>query len=79
MSAKVPNPIDAYVGSRVRMRRLMLGMSQKRLAEQIGVTFQQVQNTKKAPIASAPADCRRSQEFWRFRSLSSSSKTIPSR
>ena len=40
MSAKVPNPIDAYVGSRVRTRRLMLGMSQERLAEQIGVTFQ---------------------------------------
>lgn len=43
MSAKSPNPIDTYVGSRVRMRRLTLGMSQGRLAEQIGVTFQQVQ------------------------------------
>jgi transcriptional regulator with XRE-family HTH domain len=43
VSAKLPNPIDAYVGSRVRMRRLMLGMSQERLADQIGVTFQQVQ------------------------------------
>jgi transcriptional regulator with XRE-family HTH domain len=43
MSAKTPNPIDAYVGSRVRMRRLMLGMSQERLADRIGVTFQQVQ------------------------------------
>ncbi|MGO4569836.1 helix-turn-helix domain-containing protein [Rhizobium sp. 2YAF20] len=43
MSVKLPNPIDAYVGSRVRMRRLMLGMSQERLADQIGVTFQQVQ------------------------------------
>ncbi|MGY5804135.1 helix-turn-helix domain-containing protein [Rhizobium hainanense] len=47
MSAKVPNPIDAYVGSRVRTRRLMLGMSQERLAEQIGVTFQQVQKYEK--------------------------------
>jgi transcriptional regulator with XRE-family HTH domain len=47
VSAKVPNPIDAYVGSRVRMRRLMLGMSQERLAEQIGVTFQQVQKYEK--------------------------------
>lgn len=47
MSAKVPNPIDAYVGSRVRMRRLMLGMSQERLADQIGVTFQQVQKYEK--------------------------------
>ena len=47
MSAKVPNPIHAYVGSRVRTRRLMLGMSQERLAEQIGVTFQQVQKYEK--------------------------------
>ena len=47
MSAKLPNPIDSYVGSRVRMRRLMLGMSQERLADQIGVTFQQVQKYEK--------------------------------
>ncbi|MBO9100557.1 MULTISPECIES: helix-turn-helix domain-containing protein [Rhizobium] len=47
MTAKVPNPIDIYVGSRVRMRRLMLGMSQERLADQIGVTFQQVQKYEK--------------------------------
>ena len=31
MITKVPNPVDKYVGSRVRMRRLMLGMSQERL------------------------------------------------
>ncbi len=47
MSAKSPNPIDTYVGSRVRMRRLMLGMSQERLADRIGVTFQQVQKYEK--------------------------------
>lgn len=47
MSVKLPNPIDNYVGSRVRMRRLMLGMSQERLADQIGVTFQQVQKYEK--------------------------------
>jgi transcriptional regulator with XRE-family HTH domain len=47
VSAKLPNPIDAYVGSRVRMRRLMLGMSQERLADRIGVTFQQVQKYEK--------------------------------
>jgi DNA-binding XRE family transcriptional regulator len=40
---KVPNPIDKYVGSRVRMRRLMLGLSQMKLADAIGLTFQQVQ------------------------------------
>lgn len=47
MSAKQPNPIDAYVGARVRTRRLMLGMSQERLADRIGVTFQQVQKYEK--------------------------------
>jgi transcriptional regulator with XRE-family HTH domain len=43
MVRKVPNPIDKYVGSRVRMRRLMLGLSQEKLADQLGITFQQVQ------------------------------------
>jgi len=43
MNAKAPNAIDVYVGSRVRMRRLLLGLSQARLADQIGVTFQPVQ------------------------------------
>jgi len=47
VTAKTPNPIDIYVGSRVRMRRLMLGMSQERLADKIGVTFQQVQKYEK--------------------------------
>jgi transcriptional regulator with XRE-family HTH domain len=47
MNAKAPNAIDVYVGSRVRMRRLLLGLSQERLADQIGVTFQQVQKYEK--------------------------------
>ena len=38
-----PNPIDVHVGSRIRLRRTLLGMSQERLAEAIGLTFQQVQ------------------------------------
>ncbi len=38
-----PNPIDVHVGSRVRLRRNMLGMSQEKLGEKIGLTFQQVQ------------------------------------
>ena len=38
-----PNPIDVHVGARVRMRRMLLGMSQERLGEAIGLTFQQVQ------------------------------------
>ena len=38
-----PNPIDEHVGARVRMRRTLLGMSQERLGELLGLTFQQVQ------------------------------------
>ncbi len=44
---KVPNPIDRYVGSRVRMRRVILGMSQEKLGEALGLTFQQVQKYEK--------------------------------
>ncbi len=46
-SAKRPNTTDAYVGSRVRMRRKMLGMSQEKLGEELGITFQQVQKYEK--------------------------------
>ena len=38
-----PSPIDAHVGSRIRLRRTLLGMSQERLGEALGLTFQQVQ------------------------------------
>jgi transcriptional regulator with XRE-family HTH domain len=44
---KVPNPIDRHVGARVRMRRMMIGMSQERLGEALGLTFQQVQKYEK--------------------------------
>jgi transcriptional regulator with XRE-family HTH domain len=47
MAKKSPNPTDKYVGSRVRMRRLMLGMSQEKLGEKLGLTFQQVQKYEK--------------------------------
>src|SRR6202167_4056888 len=47
MSTKAPNPVDKYVGSRVRMRRIMLGMSQEKLGEALGLTFQQVQKSEK--------------------------------
>ena len=47
MGKKPMNPIDKHVGSRVRMRRLMLGMSQTKLADAIGLTFQQVQKYEK--------------------------------
>ncbi len=38
-----PHPVDIYVGSRVRLRRTLKGMSQQKLAGQLGLTFQQVQ------------------------------------
>ena len=44
---KTPNPIDKHVGARVRMRRLMLGLSQGKLGEALNVTFQQVQKYEK--------------------------------
>src|SRR6202040_776074 len=44
---KIPNPIDRHVGSRVRMRRVMLRMSQEKLGEALGLTFQQVQKYEK--------------------------------
>jgi transcriptional regulator with XRE-family HTH domain len=47
MSTKSPNPIDRHVGSRVRMRRMMLGMSQEKLGDALGLTFQQVQKYEK--------------------------------
>ena len=44
---KKPNPIDIHVGSRVRLRRNMLGMSQEKLGEALGITFQQIQKYEK--------------------------------
>jgi transcriptional regulator with XRE-family HTH domain len=47
MAKKTPNPIDKHVGSRVRMRRMMLSMSQEKLGDALGLTFQQVQKYEK--------------------------------
>lgn len=47
MSKKTPNPIDKHAGSRVRMRRMMLSMSQEKLGDALGLTFQQVQKYEK--------------------------------
>jgi len=38
-----PNPVDIHVGSRVRLRRTLLGMSQEKLGTAVGLTFQQIQ------------------------------------
>ncbi len=45
--AKKPNPIDIHVGSRVRLRRMLLSMSQEKLGDQMGLTFQQIQKYEK--------------------------------
>ena len=47
LAKKAPNPTDKHVGSRVRMRRMMLGMSQEKLGDSLGLTFQQVQKYEK--------------------------------
>ena len=47
MLIKSPNATDTHVGAQVRMRRLMLGMSQTQLGDALGITFQQVQKYEK--------------------------------
>ena len=47
MQKKSPNETDKHIGSRVRARRVMLGMSQEKLADALGLTFQQVQKYEK--------------------------------
>lgn len=46
-TSKRPDPIDKHVGSRVRMRRLLLGMSQNKLGVGLGISFQQIQKYEK--------------------------------
>jgi transcriptional regulator with XRE-family HTH domain len=47
MAKKAPNPTDKHVGARVRMRRMMLSMSQEKLGDALDLTFQQVQKYEK--------------------------------
>jgi transcriptional regulator with XRE-family HTH domain len=47
MAKQALNPVDKHVGSRARMRRMMLGMSQGKLGDALGITFQQVQKYEK--------------------------------
>ncbi len=42
-----PNPTDVHVGRRIRMRRMMIGMSQEKLGDALGITFQQIQKYEK--------------------------------
>ena len=63
---KTPNPIDKHVGSRMRMRRMMLAMSQEKLGDALGLTFQQVQKYEKSTNASGPAGCSKSPKSFRY-------------
>lgn len=47
MSKKSASAIDKHVGTRVRMRRMLIGMSQEKLGEALGITFQQIQKSEK--------------------------------
>ena len=47
LSDGAPNPVDVHVGSQLRLRRTLLGLSQERLADELGITFQQVQKYEK--------------------------------
>ena len=47
MAKKAPNPVDRHVGARLRMRRMMLPMSQEKLGGALGLTFQQIQKYEK--------------------------------
>ena len=51
-----PNPVDVHVGSRIRLRRTILGYSQQFLARKLGLTFQQVQKYEKA-VCGISAAC----------------------
>jgi transcriptional regulator with XRE-family HTH domain len=44
---KAPNPIDSHVGARLRMRRVLIGMSQEKLGDALEITFQQIQKYEK--------------------------------
>jgi len=47
MTAKSPNPADIHIGGRIRLARLEIHMSQEKLGERLGLTFQQVQKYEK--------------------------------
>src|SRR5690242_15171638 len=63
---KAPNPIDKHVGSRVRMRRMMLAMSQEKLGDALGLTFQQVQKYEKGTNRLAPSRLQQITTLLRF-------------
>jgi transcriptional regulator with XRE-family HTH domain len=65
MKTKALNPVDVHVGSRVRMRRMMLGMTQEELAKAFGLTFQQVQKYEKGLNRMASSRLQQAAEVLR--------------
>ena len=64
LAKKAPNPTDKHVGSRVRMRRMMLGMSQEKLGDALGLTFQQVQKYEKGTNRIGASRLQQISYFW---------------
>src|SRR5258708_25011832 len=73
-----PHAVDRYVGDRVRMRRKMQGMTQGKLGDALGLTFQQVQKYEKGTNRIGRVACNRLPQFSKSQSLSSS-KVHPDR
>ena len=63
---KSPNPVDKHVGRRVRMRRMMLSMSQGKLGDALGLTFQQVQKYEKGTNRIGASRLQQISPFSRF-------------
>jgi transcriptional regulator with XRE-family HTH domain len=61
------NPIDKQVGSRLRMRRLMLNITQTALADALGLSFQQIQKCEKGSTRIARAGCNTFLKSSKFR------------
>jgi transcriptional regulator with XRE-family HTH domain len=76
-----PRPVDSHVGSRIRLRRKMIGMSQETLAGRIGLTFQQVQKYERgtnrvgASRLQQIADALETTPAWFFEGASSAAES----
>lgn len=84
MSSQSPNPTDKHVGTRVRMRRLMLRLSQSDLADALGLTFQQVQKYEKGTNRISASRLQQISDFLQvpaaffFEGLPDAGKATPS-
>ena len=67
MEPKRTNAVDRVIGARVRARRASLGMSQERLGEALGITFQQVQKYERGANRISASRFTRSPRFWALR------------